>query len=237
MVWTLILLPPLTLLFTLAGGALYAGRAGALSAEISARVQRQFSALLAIAQCIVGVALLIILYLNPDLRNAIAWGNVSNWQRDLFLGVSVGALFAGLYFTLLSPALAWLQRHVGDYVPPGSVLTTLEGKLPAFFIANVLLAPLVEEVWYRGVVYGGLESLGFAPSVALTCLAFGLFHWPGGVWYMLATGGLLGGVLLWLRLEQAGLLAPYLAHLTLNTIEFYVVARRATQKTQSVTEV
>ena len=129
MFWILILIPPLTLLLTLAGGVLYEGRAGDPSAEISARVQRNFSGLLTIAQCTVGVALLLMLYLNPDLRNATIWGDFSNCQRDL------------------------------------------------------------------------------------------------------------GGVLMWLRLEQAGVLAPYLAHLTLNTIEFYVVARRATRKTQSVTEV
>ncbi|CAN5851774.1 hypothetical protein BH24DEI2_BH24DEI2_04380 [soil metagenome] len=146
------------------------------------------------------------------------------------LGGVVGALLAGLYFVLLSPILIWLQKQVGDYVPPGSVLATLEGHLPAFFVANVLLAPLVEEVWYRGALYSSLEPLGPVPSVILTCLAFGLFHWPGGVWYMLATGGIVGGALMWLRIEQAGLLAPYLAHLTLNTVEFYVLARRATEK-------
>ena len=236
MLWLLILLPPLTLLLTLAGGALYAGREGGSSADISARVQRRFSGLLALALSLVGVALLVIMSVYPDIGNAIVWRS-SSWRRDIILGVSIGALFAALYFTLLSPILTWLQRRIGDYVPPGSVLTTLEGNLPAFFVANVLLAPLVEEVWYRGVVYGWLEPLGFTLSILLTCLAFGLFHWPGGVWYVLLTGGMLGGALQWLRVEQAGLLAPYLAHLTLNAIEFYVVARRTTRKSQSVTEV
>ena len=230
MLWTLLLLPPLTLLLTLTGGALYAGhKGGRSSADISTRVQRWFSVLLALALSIVGLTLLLIANFYPEVGDALTLGDFSSWQRDLVYGCATGALFAGLYFIWLSPALTWLQKHVGDYVPPGSIPTTFEENLTTFFVANVLLAPLVEEAWYRGALYSLLEPLGPVLSIALTCLAFGLFHWAGGVWYMLLTGGVLGGALLWLRIEQAGLLAPYLAHLTLNVLEFYVVARRATK--------
>ena len=214
------------MLLTLVGGALYAGRKGKReAAEISAQVQRWFPGLLALTLSSVGITLLFMVMVFPSV--SIGERFTASWLVDLLLGALVGALIAGLYFTLLSPAMTWLQAHIGDYVPPGSVLTTLEGNLPAFFVANVLLAPLVEELWYRGALFTAAEPLGTALSVVLTCLAFGLFHWPGGFWYMLLTGGILGVALVWLRLEQASLLAPYSAHLALNIIEFYVLARRS----------
>jgi len=215
-------------LLVLVGGSLYAARfekkAGeSVSETISGRVQAWFPILLALALCVVGASLVIMgaLYGWTDLSLASR-----HWQRDTALGICIGALIACLYFTVLSPALTWAQARLGDYVPPGSVLETLEGQLPYFFIANILLAPLVEELWFRGALYSALSPLGPGLSILLTSIAFGLFHWPGGAWYMLLTGGLLGSVLGWLRLEQAGLLAPYAAHLTLNIIEFYVLARR-----------
>ena len=214
------------MLLTLVGGALYVGRKGKREAsEISARVQRWFPGLLALALSSVGITLLFIVTVFPSM--SVGEWFTASWLVDLLLSALVGALIAGLYFTLLSPAITYLQAHIGDYVPPGSVLATLEGNLPAFFVANVLLAPLVEELWYRGALFSAAEPLGVALSVVLTCLAFGLFHWPGGFWYMLLTGGILGAALAWLRLGHNSLLSPYSAHLTLNIIEFYVLARRS----------
>ena len=63
-----------------------------------------------------------------------------------------------------------------------------------FFIADVLLAPFVEESIYRGWATSRLLTrLGLFPTVVIGCSAFGLFHWAGGVWYVLMVGYVAGG--------------------------------------------
>ena len=97
----------------------------------------------------------------------------------------------------------------------------------AFVVANVVLAPLVEEVWYRGLLVDALPpDLGPVVAAAGGCAAFGLFHWPGGAWYVLVTGALVTGACWALRMADGGLAAPYTAHLVLNVIEVGVLTRR-----------
>ena len=160
-------------------------------------------------------------WVMPDSKKALA---------DVGFGLLVGVVLALAYFKLLAPWLETLQRAVGDYVPPGSVLPTVAGSLGLFFMANVLLAPLVEEVIYRGYALPLLNAhLDVTWAVAITCIFFGLLHWPGGVWYMLFTGVVAGGAFAGLALWRGGILAPFAAHLALNVIEFVYVWRANNQ--------
>lgn len=141
-------------------------------------------------------------------------------MRDAGVGAAVGVVLAVAYLTGLAPLLTRLQA-VGDYVPPGEVLTTVSASIPLFFVANVLLAPWVEETIYRGLALRELTVRhGRAVAVVLSCVTFGLLHWTGGLWYMVLTGLVAGGTFAALALWRGGLVAPFAAHLTLNGIEF-----------------
>lgn len=145
---------------------------------------------------------------------------------DIGVGLPVGALLAIAYLHGLAPWLEHLQRTVGDYVPAGAVLPTVSGSIGLFFVANVLLAPWVEETLYRGVAIPLLAARsGSVAAVALTCFSFGLLHWAGGFWYMLLTGVVAGGAFAGLYCWRAGVLAPFSAHLALNLIEFFYAWR------------
>jgi membrane protease YdiL (CAAX protease family) len=101
------------------------------------------------------------------------------------------------------------------------VLPTVSSSIGLFFIANVLLAPLVEETLYRGIAIPLLSNhLGVFWAVVLSCVFFGLLHWAGGFWYMLLTGVVAGGAFAGLYSWRGGVLAPFAAHLALNLIEF-----------------
>ena len=115
---------------------------------------------------------------------------------------------------------------MGDYVPAGSVLPAISGSIGVFFIANVILAPWVEETLYRGYAIPVLTThFGVAGAVAISCLLFGLLHWPGGIWYILLTGVVVGGTFAGLFLWRDGVLTPFVAHLTLNLVEFFYAWR------------
>jgi membrane protease YdiL (CAAX protease family) len=106
-------------------------------------------------------------------------------------------------------------------VPAGELAGALGSAIAPFFIANVLLAPFVEDILYRGYAFGKLERrYSAAAAFAITCLSFGLLHWAGGFWYILLTGVVAGGLFAGLRAWRGTLLAPFAAHLALNVLEF-----------------
>ncbi len=159
-------------------------------------------------------------------RDGLTWKDIG-WKmaegqqlwRELLIGAIPGIVLALLYLYILSPMLTALQK-IWDYVPAGDLLTTLGASLIPFAIADVLLAPFVEESIYRG--YGLTRLLGkFSQPVviALSIFFFGILHWTGGFWYILLTGILAGGLFAWLRLSRKNIIAPFAAHLALNIIE------------------
>lgn len=215
--WLLLTAGPLLFFVAIVGASVLVGFSGVEASQISARVPRLMP------QILLGVSASLGLLVVLTLRREVVWRlpAASKGLRDAGYGLLAGGALAVTYLVALSPALSLLQRDLGDYVPPGSILPTVSGDIGMFFVANVLLAPLVEETLYRGYAIPVLaKSVGTRWSVVLSCAMFGLLHWAGGAWYMLLVGGVAGGVFAGLFLWRGGLLAPFAAHLTLNSIEF-----------------
>jgi uncharacterized protein len=140
--------------------------------------------------------------------------------KELLLGAVIGAPLGILWIYGIEPVLASIQSTVGDYVPAGSLFPALGAALLPFAVADVLLAPFVEENIYRGY---GMTKLAprYGPTAAilLTSLFFGLLHWSGGFWYILTTAILVGIPLAILRQWRGNILVPFAAHLALNLAE------------------
>lgn len=78
-------------------------------------------------------------------------------------------------------------------------------------IASVVWAPLVEEMMFRGFLYGWIrQRLGFAATVTIVSICFGIIHpySPLGM-LQVAVGGVLFGIL---REWRGSLIAPMVAH-------------------------
>lgn len=215
--WLLLLAGPALFLGAIVVTSVLLGLEGLDSRQMAARVP-QF-----MPQMLLGVSACLGLIVFVLVRGEGIWRlpPPPKRLRDAGLGVLCGGVLAFSYLFAFSPILEFLQRSVGDYVPPGAILPTVSSSIGVFFIANVLLAPVVEETLYRGYAIPVLtRSLGAPRAVALSCALFGLLHWAGGAWYMVLVGGVAGGTFSALFLWRGGLLAPFAAHLTLNTIEF-----------------
>lgn len=95
----------------------------------------------------------------------------------------------------------------------------------------VVLAPLAEELCWRGVVFRGLRArLPLAPAAVATALGFGLWHWLSG-WQApaaLAAQYVFGLVACILVERSGGLAAPILLHALGNAVVagLYVVCMR-----------
>ena len=216
-VWLLFVAGPTLFLLAIVFASVFLSARGVSPEQIAERVP------LLMPHILLGVLLCLGVLTHFVLQAETVWvmPNAKKALADVAFGLVVGVVLALAYFKLLAPLLETVQRAVGDYVPPGAVLPSVSSSLGLFFIANVLLAPLVEETIYRGYALPLLSThVGVTWAVVITCIFFGLLHWPGGLWYMLLTGVVAGGAFAGLSLWRGGILAPFSAHLALNMVEF-----------------
>ena len=93
-------------------------------------------------------------------------------------------------------------------------------------VAVVIAAPVGEELFFRGFLFGGLRArFGFAVSAAISSVVFGLFHVvPLIIPIMVAVGFALAYVY-----ERRGsLIAPMAAHAAFNVIGYTFIVRSLT---------
>lgn len=217
--WLLLTAGPMLFLLGIVGASIFLGVREVPEAQIPERVAALAPHIL--LGVLVSLAALMTTRLAPQVKAAWLLPDRGKAFSDIVIGLLVGSLLAVLYLYWLAPLLETLQRAFGDFVPPGAVLPAVSSSIGLFFIANVLLAPLVEETLYRGIAIPLLAThLGALRAVALSCMLFGLLHWAGGLWYMLLTGVVAGGAFAGLFYWRGGVLAPFAAHSALNLVEF-----------------
>lgn len=139
-------------------------------------------------------------------------------RRDVGLGLAFG--FGGLFVTL--PAAAVYVSVVGDGASSavgdvfGGVTTD---PVTALLIASVvvLVAPLCEEVLYRGLLWGGVTRLGAGRWVTLgvTTIIFALAHFEFERAVLLLVVSIPIGLA---RVYTDGLVAPIIAHQVNNLL-------------------
>jgi hypothetical protein len=116
----------------------------------------------------------LILYLaiaRPDLRDALRLRGVS-WQ------IAALSLLIGLGLWRFDWWLASLINQVLDYtmpLPPEALALTLLEKV-AMVVATVLLAPVVEELLFRGLLQSAYERRGPRPAIVASAFLFILIH-------------------------------------------------------------
>ena len=225
--WLALIAPPFIFLLLIVLASIYFGAsAGQNSEAVAAKVSAATPQILVGVQIALGLLLLGLLRSEGRGLKDIGWKTRAGQKplAELLLGASLGGVLGLVYVLWLSPLMTLLQRTFGDYVPAGELLPSLGASLVFFFIANVLLAPWVEENLYRGYAVARL-SRRFSPAQVLwiTCALFGLLHWAGGFWYMLLTAIVAGGLFGGLRLWRGNVLAPFGAHLALNLLEFIYI--------------
>jgi CAAX protease family protein len=101
----------------------------------------------------------------------------------------------------------------------------LAGTLPVFWLTLVVIAPIAEEIVFRGFLYRGWahSPLGMTGAIALTSVLFGLLHiqytWIGIVFCALS--GLLFG---WARWRSGTTTLPILLHVLFNLTSMTYIA-------------
>jgi membrane protease YdiL (CAAX protease family) len=93
-------------------------------------------------------------------------------------------------------------------------------KLVALGVLVIVAAPISEEVFFRGFLFGGLRGrMSFWPAALISGLLFGLVHLPGGP-LQVPPLAVFGVLLAWLYERTGSLGPPILMHAIQNAISF-----------------
>jgi membrane protease YdiL (CAAX protease family) len=144
-------------------------------------------------------------------RRLLALRRPTSWWLALRIGVGIG-----IGMTILTAALGPLL-HPGR--EQGVTPDVWEPKHAAAYVANgvviCIVAPIVEELAFRGLGYSLLEPFGRWTAILSVGIAFGLYH---GLVEALPELALFGCALAWLRSRTGSVYPGMLAHATFNTI-------------------
>ena len=145
------------------------------------------------------------------------WRQERYWQfpKDKGYALLIGALL-GIFLNVAFVGIIYLSRLEELFPLHAELMELITGGNPwIMFVSVVILAPVVEEIIYRGVIMELFRSVGFRVSVivVLQALIFGVIHgnWLQGM-YAFVLGIFLGLV----YLKVGSIWMPILMHVTFN---------------------
>ena len=136
----------------------------------------------------------------------------------MLLALFVYYLFAGLFSQLvLQPEQEDISSDLG--VGDENLLVAITAVV---LIAG--LAPIAEELFFRGFVFSGLRSrMTMLPAALISGLVFGLVHAPTGITTVVPLA-VLGAVLAWLYDKTGSLWPPVIAHVLNNALALAIIS-------------
>jgi len=183
--------------------------------------------------CFQGAALVLVGFLLRQLQVSwdAAFGLSWRWEFALVVGLLAGSLFVRPGWSLQA-----ICFYIVDHFSHSPALSQEQAPVQVLRIASsisdrialggvtILLAPVAEELLFRGIIYTWLKKAGF-PRIALwgTALAFGAIH--GNLVAFLPL--FVFAILLTLLYEFTNnLLAPIAAHAFFNAANFYMLYKQ-----------
>ena len=151
-----------------------------------------------------------------------------DWPRALLVSVGVAALVlpVALLLNVVSEMVLVTLRGEAEMQPTMKILEMTVGtfRRACFGFTAVVLAPVVEEILFRGVLYPAIKQRGY-PRTALigTSLLFAAIH---GSLMTLVPLFFLAAVFVWLYERTGTLAAPIAAHSFFNTVNFFIFIYR-----------
>jgi membrane protease YdiL (CAAX protease family) len=133
---------------------------------------RWSTSILGLVQYAVILGILLLITLGLDRRSFLAFRRPTSWKRAA--GIAALVLFTVLVVGGIVDQFANPEREQG--LIPEHWDSSKIAPFVGFTIVVVVVAPIVEELQFRGVGYGLLERFGRTAAILLVGLAFGLVH-------------------------------------------------------------
>jgi membrane protease YdiL (CAAX protease family) len=152
-----------------------------------------------------GVILAIIIRQEPKKLGAVGW-QPRQWLEGLKKGVAWSAGFALLTACAMA-ALALMGKT--PLMLLRSPLPAARAELMLFFLTGVLIAPVAEELFFRGILYVYFRRWGVVMALAASTALFVVLHAHRG----LPVTQIVGGLLFAIAYESSGnLMVPITIH-------------------------
>lgn len=140
-------------------------------------------------------------------------------QGQFLTGISRGLIWSGLFgicaclgFAVLYATHINALKLIKTHLPPGTQGIVL------FFVVGGLVAPMAEEVFFRGIVYGFLRRWGVLLALAGTTVIFVLAH---AITSRIPLTQIVGGIVFAVAYELEGnLMVPITIHVLGNMAIF-----------------
>lgn len=146
------------------------------------------------------------LFRRPSIREVIA----------AVLATVVGVLAAWPLTTLIADTAGFARYTVPSLASPIGIAS--------LFFGAVVVAPVAEELLFRGLFLGVVLDRGYGPAIAggSSLLVFAGIHVFTAGFAGVVNALLLGALLTWLRLRYNNLAGAWLMHLLNNLLEFLI---------------
>ena len=139
-----------------------------------------------------------------------------NWPKWRDVLVGIGALAAVLMIAGVGATLS--GQETPEFMTETFRTARDAGILPLFFFSFAVLAPVQEELFFRGFLYRGLSaSIGAWPTIALTSAVWSVVHLQYE-WFFIAEIFLLGIAFGWLRMRSGSTILTMFLHGSMNTL-------------------
>jgi membrane protease YdiL (CAAX protease family) len=175
----------------------------------------------AAVQFVLVLGILLLVAIGAPKRELFALRQPASWKRALGLvALGLGTIYSVMitYGLVLSLFGDWNATEEQGYVPDGWD-SSRAAPLIAFFLAVTILAPVAEELTYRGLGMSLLLPYGTALAVLMTAVLFGGAH---GLLVGLPVLVVFGAVNALLRLHTNSVYPPMLLHGVFNAVAMTV---------------
>ena len=161
------------------------------------------------------LGILLVIGTNLAKREFFALRPPESWPRAL------GLAAAAYVIIFLGAGIILIALDAGDEqgLTPEEWQPDKLGPYAANFVAVAIVAPVVEELMYRGAGLSLLERFGTPAAVIATAIAFGLAH---GLFLALPALVLFGLVTAWVRLRTNSVYPSMLVHAAFNATSLIV---------------
>lgn len=146
--------------------------------------------------------------------------------RRFPLASGIGWMFAsyGIFFAFAAAYGLIVQTDSEQQVLQDIAAEQDTAILIAQGILVIVVAPITEELFFRGFVFGGLRGrMTLWPAAIISGIFFGSIHLIGGSWEVIPPLAVFGVLLAWLYERTGSLGPPMMMHALQNSIAFIVV--------------
>lgn len=168
---------------------------------------------------------LVILYAKTNWKSIATHLSNPTSLAVLFLSILVYLFMLPFaeFLTSIVPTegIPWMENLYNQLIKSFEVV--LDNKI-AGFITICILAPIIEEILFRGVILRGLLQKGISPikAIALSSFLFGIVHL--NPWQFLGAG-FLGAIFGFIYYRTKSLWLPVFLHALNNSVSFFLLLK------------